>query len=389
MMNAHSTIIGGSTALRLLSCPASYRMLKRVPDKVETTSIFAAQHTVVAECIADELDPQEFVGRVVNGVTLTHEHIAAVRTVLDHVDVILTAEVEFLIEEQVRFPGVNGAFGTIDFAARKANKIKLLDWKFGAGVQVSILYGELINPQPLFYACALRHSFPGFCSGVEEYELGIVQPAFSDDADCVIVTNDDLDTFERLVLVSVAEARSETPRRQRGPWCRFAACKTICPEWTAPLLDAATFAQIDRKAPDYGDALAAAMAIAGIAEEWAREVRSQTQAYLEKGGDVSGWKLVDKRATRRWQDEAAAMDAFSAANFALHDLVALKSPAQVEKIAKAQRRALPADAVITSVSTGTTLAPADDPRARKPGLGAVIESFRQAIAELGGPTDDA
>ena len=40
-MTKHSTIVGGSTADRLLNCPGSFQLLQRIPDQVEVPSEYA------------------------------------------------------------------------------------------------------------------------------------------------------------------------------------------------------------------------------------------------------------------------------------------------------------------------------------------------------------
>ena len=104
-----------------------------------------------------------------------------------------------------------------------------------------------------------------------------------------------------------------------------------------------------------------------IMELWIRAVREEASHRLDTGKEVPGWKLVQKRATRKWVDEPRAGAALIAAGLppdALY-LTELRSPAQIEKIApKAAAMALKqvfADHV-HAVSSGTTLAPESDAR---------------------------
>jgi 3-hydroxyisobutyrate dehydrogenase-like beta-hydroxyacid dehydrogenase len=82
---------------------------------------------------------------------------------------------------------------------------------------------------------------------------------------------------------------------------------------------------------------------------------------LEAGVEVPGWKLVPKRATRQWVNEGAALTALTEAGCSATELTELKSPAQVEKVLKKHKIAMPEN-LITAVSSGDTLATADDPR---------------------------
>ena len=82
-----------------------------------------------------------------------------------------------------------------------------------------------------------------------------------------------------------------------------------------------------------------------------------------RDGTIPGWKLVPKRATRRWRDEGQAVVELQALGLCEDELIArkLKSPAQVEKLLGFKGKRGIADLVV-AVSGGTTLAPETDPR---------------------------
>jgi hypothetical protein len=48
------------------------------------------------------------------------------------------------------------------------------------------------------------------------------------------------------------------------------------------------------------------MAQAELISAWISKVRLHAEEILNNGGDVPGWKLVQKRATRKWSDTTAA-----------------------------------------------------------------------------------
>ena len=87
------------------------------------------------------------------------------------------------------------------------------------------------------------------------------------------------------------------------------------------------------------------------------------QERLEKNMPVPGYKLVSKRATRQWADESKADAALAQLGIPESERrkIELISPAQAEKVLKKSKLALPDDLVI-AVSSGSTLAPASDPR---------------------------
>ena len=124
------------------------------------------------------------------------------------------------------------------------------------------------------------------------------------------------------------------------------------------------------------DDLAAALDKIEVLEGWIKDAREMAQTLLENGVDVPGYKLVAKRAARQWTDEAAALTALAEAGCSAEELTELKSPAQVEKLLKKRKIDMP-EGLITSVSSGNTLASADDPRP------AVLQIGKQLSAALG------
>ena len=93
---------------------------------------------------------------------------------------------------------------------------------------------------------------------------------------------------------------------------------------------------------------------------------------------VPGYKLVAKRATRQWVDEAKAKDALSSMGVEPYRQELL-SPAQAEKVLKKSKLALPDDLVV-SVSSGSTIAPESDPRPAVLNLGTQLTA---ALSKLG------
>jgi hypothetical protein len=97
---------------------------------------------------------------------------------------------------------------------------------------------------------------------------------------------------------------------------------------------------------------------------WLHSVRAHAQTTLEAGGQIPGWKLVPKRANRKWTDDDD-VEQWARASTDLGDQVyaprKLRSPAQIEKLLKGTKLALPS-ALVSKVSSGYNLAPDSDPR---------------------------
>jgi hypothetical protein len=117
------------------------------------------------------------------------------------------------------------------------------------------------------------------------------------------------------------------------------------------------------------------LANADILEDWIKDLRALAHQILDSGAPVPGYKLVAKRGTRQWVDEAQAHIELRKLGIEPHKEPELVSPAQAEKELKKRKMTLPDDLVV-SVSSGTTLASADDPRP------AVLQIGKQLTAAL-------
>jgi hypothetical protein len=377
-MAQHSSIVGGSTAKRVIACPGSVTLVQQMPPK--PSSKYADEGTLLHNAIADVLGqgspPASHIGTSYQGVTLTEElHteklIPALRA-LDAVDP--HKEMEFQVEAVVGFgDALPGVFGSADLIGRIGRRAIVLDWKFGAGVAVDVEE----NAQAMFYAAAAmrtdatRWAF----KGVEEVELIIVQPAHAPHhIKRWVTTPGRILNFERELFVAVKTALLPDAPLASGDHCRWCAAKPVCPLLTGAVGRAL---HTSVKALD-ADQIAAYVGNADLLETWIADVRALAQTMMEQGVRLPGYKLVPKRGTRKWLNEERAFDELAALGLTNEELTetALLSPAKVEKVLKKRKLDLPRDLVV-SVSTGTTIAPESDPRPE------ALQIGRQLAAALG------
>jgi hypothetical protein len=393
---AHSSV-GGSSAPRVLRCPASVRLIERVPPHLRRTSSYAergtALHTAIALLAEGERSLADIVGETIDSYVITHDDVEnALRPACAHVDALLDAPgAAFYLEQRVEFPGIAGAFGTADLIVRIGNTIHVIDFKFGSGVRVLALYPDgdddiiiIINAQLLFYAAAARHSFPEFFAGVETLALTILQPTSieldAEMASTVMVSNAELDEFIARYRAACAEALSPAPRLERGAHCRFCPARPICPEHTKPLLDLAQFTMPAPATPDYLALLAAGLELVDAVKEIGKALHDQAKRALDAGDVVPGFALTAGRAVRSWHDEAAASAALIGQGFDHTDIFeeAMRSPKQIEIRAKARGLKVPND-IIVSRSSGVSLVRAENARAPVLGRGEIVRSFSEAL----------
>ncbi len=369
----HSNIVGGSTAKRVIACPASVKLVQQIPSK-DIPNEHADRGTLLHNVIADVLEfneaPEKYLGTKYNDQVLTEELIDEKITValaaLEEIDP--TNVMAFKIETRVGFGDfLPGVFGSTDLLGRIGKRAIVLDWKFGDGVLVSAEENE----QLLFYAAAAMRTEESkwIFEGATEIECIIVQPP---EIRRWVTTPQRVALFEQELRRAVHESHSEAALMAAGDHCRWCAAKPICPKMTG---------QVERVLQTKLQALpidqiAMQLEQADTIESYIKDLRALATQMLENGQTVPGFKLVAKRGTRQWTSEDA-VDAWVDANGLTKEAYEskLRSPAQMEKVLKKYKKELPPELVV-SISSGSTLASDSDSRP------AVLQIGKQLSAAL-------
>jgi hypothetical protein len=402
---AHSKF-GGSVAARVVNCPRSVDLVRKVPAYLRKPSAYAdrgtACHAAITLLLAEDAHArvESLAGKTFGSYTITSDDVeTALRPTYAYVEMLLdTPGAEYFLERRVVFPAIPDTFGTVDLLVRIGRTIHVIDFKFGVGVRVLALAPDgdedILNAQLMFYAAAARHSLPEFFAGVEDIVLAIVQPmSIEPDAEMissVAVTRAELDEFVTVYRAACEEALSDTPRLQGGSWCRFCPARPICPEHTKPLLDLAQFVMptppatsIDKDA--YLRALAAGLDLADAIKDIRTALHEQAKRALEQGDSVPGYALSAGRAERHWRDESAAFAALQSAGFYYDDVMKaeMRSPKQVEARAKARGLEIPKE-LIGSRRSGVSLVRSENVHAPVLGRVETARTFSEALKAFGG-----
>ena len=388
--DAHSNLVGGSTASRRIGCPRSYWLEAYVNEhatQTETSSVYAQEGTTLHELFATALS-KDIEPTTLLPFTFTSERegwsftvdadlwgdkgepaLKAFDTFVAEQEDRLGAPMQFLIETRVAFPGIEGAFGTADIIARCGDEIFIMDWKFGRG----IVPAEE-NKQLMFYACGALNTSRDFFSGMKlahdtPVTMAIIQPMRPGGID---VWRTDLlrlhhYEFELQGAVQDIQRLGMNAPIKDGPWCTFARCKAVCPLHlgaAAKLADrfADLKAAVERKAPppnDLSERFADMLDLVDMVEDWCKEVRDQAHANVERGMAIPGWVLEPgRKGPRKWAvDEDEVIKTFTGEDFGLDpDVIAprkvLTLP-QLEKILKRENKAIP-DNFVTQPEPSTT-----------------------------------
>jgi hypothetical protein len=380
-MAAHARL-SPSAAHRWFACPGSIRMSEGMPNE---SGVFAAEgtaaHTLAAYCLEHGFDAGRFLGAVAgpDGVNddvaaiadgettfeVDDEMADAVQTYLDLCRQFMVAPWEPEIEQRLDLRAVHpDVFGTGDFISYHAETkaLVVIDYKHGKGVPVDVQDNE----QLLTYAlgAALRYHNRGL-SGIDLY---VVQPRCPHpDGPIRHARYDTVELLEYRIRLADAAKATEAPDAPlvAGDWCRFCPAAGVCPalrEKATALAEAEFSNDVASLSPDKVGEI---MRQASLLKDWIKRVEAHAQMEAQHGRMPTGFKLVAKRATRKWKSPADAQTYLrSVVELDDEQIFAepkMKSPAQVESLIGKKRKA-ELDGLWEAISSGANLVPVDDPR---------------------------
>jgi hypothetical protein len=365
-------------------------------------TIYAAEgtvgHEVAARALASKRDAIEWLNdEFVTGdytIVVDAELVEAIQEYCDYVrEREKTLAAELMVEKTFSLAPLSppeDMFGTSDatLVIARGRFLEIIDLKLGQGVVVD----PEENAQLMYYALGaileLRHELE--CKP-ERIKATIVQPR-AYHADGPVRTYEftwpELVAFQKELFAKARQTQDVNAPLQAGPWCRFCPAQPVCPAQRAHAVAVAQteFEDLPAKdipAPDRltTEQLVEVLEKGHIVEDWLRAVRLHAQTLLEAGEQVPGWKLVERRATRKYGDpeDTDAIVAFAAEHGVDESDVFVepkpKSPAQLEAEIKKQlprgrkkeaAAILEASGLVVKKSSGNTIAPTKDSRPELP-----------------------
>ena len=346
-----------SAASRWIACPASARLSAQMPyvEGGEAAKIGTAIHKLAEICFNEQIDPMTFVGKAIEGITMTEENCDFAKQYLDAIFNIYNEHewhCEGVVEEFLPYqdtPKVKVG-GTADFIGicRSWRKLIIADLKTGRG------YVDADNEQLKLYALAALEGEQLY-QDIDTIELWIIQPHHGEVRKHSMTTQELVD-WEHYVLVPAID-NCLNPLFQPVPSdaaCQYCNARTICPAQaniaevvaTAPPVEMLSEAQISVLLTKFD-----------MVEGYIKAVRDHALKRMEQGAVIDGWQLQPKRALRSWNDEDEAIKGLLALGLDEDQVTKteLISPAQAEKLLTKDQR-LGLEALTSRISSGLTLA---------------------------------
>jgi hypothetical protein len=293
---------------------------------------------------------------------------------------------ELLVEEKCKMPFIHPDFsGTVDVAiVEEFGTLRVYDYKYGAGYAVNVEE----NPQMIAYALGIAHKYH---YDFKDVEMCIIQPRADHEKGPVRRYKMGI---SRLLKWSEAFKKgidlAEKPDAPLidGSHCKWCPAKSICPQISDQALAQAKvdFAPIESsisgeiEEPKFPvpsvltpPMLSKVLQAVPKIQTWIEGVETYAFEQLKDGVKIPGFKVVEKRGTRKWTDPKKTQDeAFELIGEAAFTEPELKSPAQLEK------SGAPKDWVnsrTTTVSSGETMVPDSDPRPATNKTQSAIDDF--------------
>lgn len=363
---AHSKI-GASSMHRWAACPGSIRQAHGMPNHESSYALEGTTaHNIAAKMILgidivkeliDVTDPED-------PAYVDDEMLEAVQVYVDAFNKAKEGATFFKVEEQFDLSSIHpGLFGTSDGIIYREDKLELevWDYKHGAGLPVEVDWNE----QLMYYGLGALLQTKVKCKTVK---LVICQPRCPHTDGPVrswTISTPELIDFSA-DLVDAAK-RTEDPNAplKAGDHCRFCKAAPLCPQLNEMRMEVAKQEFSPQAAYD-PEKLAEVLNAVPAIEAWLKGVKAFAFAEAEHGRIPPGFKLVPKRAMRKWKDETAAKN-FIALELGLDEKEILKpaklnSPAQIEALLKSKEDKKLLELHTIKESSGNTLAPSTDKR---------------------------
>ncbi len=361
-----------------MNCPGSINLTAGLPNP---SSKYAqegtAAHRLAQQSLEQNVDASTFVGDILDGVEVTEDMAEHVQVYVDHCRKIMEQASEYWFERRFNLAALippAPMYGTADFTAYNLGSRTLFvsDLKYGKGVVV-----EADTPQTKYYGLGTALSLDPVTQPIDWVVLTIVQPRASHAEGpirSITIPYSELVEFAGDLIERAHATQAPDAPLKAGSWCRFCPAAGICPAQRdeAQATAMVEFADMPLAVPPSPETLPLDVFVdilnkKHILESWIKALDARALAMLERGEDVPGFKLVERRATRKWTDEAAAvttlLNAEELETDDIYEKPKLKSPPQIEKLYKGKKKFEAAmNHLVKKESSGYTMTRSTDPR---------------------------
>ena len=317
---AHA-LLGASSAQKWINCPPSARLEEQFPD---TTSIYAAEGTL-AHSVA-ELHVRAYIENMAKRTFNSRlkklekdplyqpEMLTHAQAYLDYIKSIVHAydsRPHIVVEKRLDYSTfAPEGFGTGDCIIIGGSVLHVIDYKYGRGKPVSAEE----NPQMKLYALGALEAY-AILFPVETVKLTIFQPRLENTSEWDL-TAEELRNWGGSIKPIAQQAYDGQGEFCPGEWCDngFCRARAVCRARTNTITALEAFC--NQKPPiisngEVGDILLRAQNL----KSYVTALEEYALSELLAGNVVPGWKAVEGRSNRQFEDTDKAFDALKAAGY--------------------------------------------------------------------------
>ena len=345
---AHSPI-GASGMYRWGECPGSVRLSEGIKS---ISSVYADEGTKAHDYLARLLLRQIHTSAVPKEDGMRDAVLYAYEVVRSQLTrKVNEPENRLWVEHSFDLSHIHpGCHGTADIVIYKP-LIKTLivsDYKHGQGILVEVhdQKRDVPNPQLMYYALGALTTLEEI-GAVDVVRLQVIQPRCEHPSGKYVRSWDTtpMELFDFAADLQEAAKATEDPNAPLvpGEHCRFCPAAAICPALhdKAHHLASKEFGvivkkgEVNLKIPETKAQLSKALKWLPTLQSWIKSVNEYSYAEAMRGNIPTGFKLVEKRASRKWVHESQTALFLKQSGFKDSDVFEpkkMRSPAQLEKI---------------------------------------------------------
>ena len=221
-----------------------------------------------------------------------------------------TKDPVLLVEQRIQYERfVPDGFGTADCILISDGTLNVVDFKYGAGVEVS----AVVNSQMRIYAIGALEIFDDLYD-IDKVRMTIYQPRKGNISVDEIGRDELYEWAESVLRPAAEEGASGHGTFHAGEWCRFCKARHVCRERAKENLALAAY--------DFANPpLLSDEEITEILEKvdklvsWANDVKEYALQEAVAGKEWPGFKLVEGRSVRKYTNEKEVAEAVEGAGF--------------------------------------------------------------------------
>lgn len=301
-------LLSASAADKWLHCTPSARMEAVLPD----TAGESAQEGSLAHELAELKARRHFHGMDKGAFTRKFNKIKSNELYIVDMDHDTDTYVEYLKDVEMMFSSKPYAvfetkvdyshiapegFGTADSIMIGGGHLHIVDFKYGKTVQVDCVD----NPQMKLYALGALKKY-GLLYDIKDVTLHIVQPRMSNISSWTI-TCENLNTWGESIKPVSQMAFDGTGECVVGGWCdsHFCKCRATCRTYMERMQSVTQF--MDKLPPVLtDDEVGKCLTLAADIKKWYSLLEKYAMTALLAGKNIAGWKVVEGRSNRAFND---------------------------------------------------------------------------------------